>query len=253
MLVLFLGLGCVGGLVSGFLGIGGAIVMIPLMLACPPLFGFPELSMQAVAGLSIIQVLAASISGLLRYGKHGLVDRRALLLIGLPMAAFALAGALLSRALPGKALLVVFGALGIAALALMLRKPPASGGGVGASLGRPLSLAIGSAVGLISGMVGVGGGFILMPLMIYFLGMPTKAAVGTSLGIVLLGSVAGAAGKVLAGHVDWALALALVLGAAPAAQLGAILGRKAPEALVRALLALAILASCAQAWWKALA
>jgi uncharacterized protein len=233
--------------------------MIPLMLAAPPLFGLPELSMQAISGLSIIQVLAASISALLRHAKDGHVSRHALLLLGIPMALCALAGVALSRVVPGKALLVAFGVLALAALALMLRKPPvpASGDGVaiGGALARggpavPLSIAIGSAVGLLSGMVGAGGGFILMPLMIYALRMPTRVAVGTSLGIVLLGSIAAAAGKALSGQVDWPLALALVLGAVPMAQVGAVLGKRAPEKLIRILFGLAILASCAQTWWK---
>lgn len=252
MLALFLCLGAVGGLISGFLGVGGAIVMIPLMLAAPPLFGFPELSMQAISGLSITQVLAASLSGLLRHGKNGLVNRRGLFVIGAPMALFAIAGAAVSRAVSGKALLAVFGVLALLALGLMLRRPPAADGreGVDVSPNAPLSLAIGSSVGLLSGMVGVGGSFILMPLMIYVLRIPTKVAVGTSLGVVFLGSIAGAAGKAAAGQVDWPLALALVLGAVPMAQLGAVLGTKAPEPLVRALLFVAILASCAQTWLR---
>lgn len=255
MLILFLLLGAFGGFLSGLLGVGGAVVMIPLMLNVPPLFGFGELSMQCISGLSIVQVFFASISGLLRQRKNKLVHRKALVSIGSSMVAGSLAGVAISGIVSGRILLVAFGCLALVAFAMMLFKPPVHSEGVGteAPVSLPLSLAIGLSVGVLSGMVGAGGGFILIPLMIYLLRLPTKVTIGTSLGIVFLGSVTAAAGKIVAGQVDWPLALALVAGAVPAAQAGAAASAKLPAAPLRWLLVAVIGLTCVQTWWRIIA
>jgi uncharacterized membrane protein YfcA len=250
MLALMLGIGALGGLLSGLLGVGGAIFIIPLLLGLPPLFGLPPLPMVEVSGLSIIQVLAASLSGVLSHRRQAQVDGRTLLSLGLPMALFALTGAWLSTYVSEPALLAVFALFASSAFVLMLRRPPA--GTVAVPRAAPLlpALAIGSGVGLVSGLVGAGGGFILSPLMVSFLGLSTRQAVGTGLGVVFIGSIAGALAKSLAGQVDWLLALCLVAGAVPAASLGALASHRLPERLIRFLLALFILASALQAWYQ---
>lgn len=255
MLILFLLLGAFGGFLSGLLGVGGAVIMIPLMLNAPPLFGFGELSMQSISGLSIVQVFFSSVSGLLRQRKNKLVHRGALVSVGVSMIAGSLAGVAISGVAPGRILLLVFGFLALAAFAMMLLKPPAGSEGIGIDtpFSLPLALAIGAAVGVLSGMVGAGGGFILIPLMIYLLRIPTKVTIGTSLGIVFLGSVTAAAGKIVAGQVDWPLALALVAGAVPAAQAGAAASAKLPAAPLRWLLVAVIGLTCLQTWWRIIA
>lgn len=255
MFILFLLLGAFGGFLSGLLGVGGAVIMIPLMLNVPPLFGFGELSMQSISGLSIVQVFFASISGLLRQRKNKAVHNAALVSIGSSMVAGSMAGVAISGIVGGRVLLVVFGCLALVALVMMLFKPPAHGESCGddAPLSLPTAIAIGLSVGALSGMVGAGGGFILIPLMIYLLCLPTKVTIGTSLGIVFLGSITATVGKIAAGQVDWLLALALVAGAMPAAQAGAAASAKLPAALLRRLLIVVIALTCAQTWWRIIA
>ncbi|MFA6173817.1 MAG: sulfite exporter TauE/SafE family protein [Kiritimatiellales bacterium] len=82
-------------------------------------------------------------------------------------------------------------------------------------------LILGLLGGFLSGLLGLGGAVVLIPLMLTVLRVPLKAAVGTSLGIVFIGALTGSAGKLLSLQVNAALAIPLILGSVPAAQLGA--------------------------------
>ena len=85
-LILF-GLAFCGAFVSGLVGVGGAIVMIPLLYYVPPLLGAGELPIQQVAGLSMTQVLAAALVGTWSHGRYAFVHRRLVLTGGSAMAA----------------------------------------------------------------------------------------------------------------------------------------------------------------------
>jgi uncharacterized membrane protein YfcA len=102
-------------------------------------------------------------------------------------------------------------------------------------------VAAGSAllIGLLSGLVGVGGAFLLIPIMIYVLGVPTRAAIGSSLGVVLVSSSAGVVAKLATGQVMLPWATALVAGTLPGSWSGAQLSRRVPARRLR--LALAVL------------
>ncbi|MCL6641334.1 MAG: DUF917 family protein, partial [Candidatus Rokubacteria bacterium] len=136
------GLGLAGAFLAGLLGVGGAIIMIPLLLYVPPLLDVGRLSVKAVSGVTMAQVLVAAVSGMLAHRRHKAVDGPLALVGGLAMAAGSLAGAAGSYWLPDRWLLVVFAAMVTAAAALML-VPVELGGGnacvslaVGAEFGR---------------------------------------------------------------------------------------------------------------------
>jgi uncharacterized membrane protein YfcA len=95
------------------------------------------------------------------------------------------------------------------------------------------------AIGLLSGLVGVGGAFLVIPVMIYFLGLPTRAAIGSSLGVLLVSAVAGVAAKLVTGQVLLPWAAAVVAGALPGTWAGATASRRVPARGLR--LALAVL------------
>ncbi|MBI4978470.1 MAG: sulfite exporter TauE/SafE family protein [Spirochaetes bacterium] len=247
-------LGSFGGFLSGMLGIGGAIVMIPLMLTIPPLLGLPTLDMKTVAGLSMIQVIFASISGVLRHRRHNFVDNRLLILLGSTMATGTFIGAFVSKYINNAMLMIIFGILALTAGIMMFLKPPGetTDQPAEAHINLPLTLIIGLIIGSVSGMVGAGGGFILIPIMIYVLRIPTRITIGTSLGVVMIGAIAGGIGKIATGQVMWLPALALILGAVPFAQLGATVSKKLPTRVLHILLIVIITATCIQIWWKIL-
>src|ERR671936_1961216 len=97
--------GVVASFLSGLLGIGGGLVLTPLLLYLPQLFGGAALSVKIVTGLTIVQAISGALLGVWRHSSYGNVSRPIVLLMGPPSAAAALLGALVSRALDDRVLL----------------------------------------------------------------------------------------------------------------------------------------------------
>jgi uncharacterized membrane protein YfcA len=111
------------------------------------------------------------------------------------------------------------------------------------SFSRPLAAAVALILGFLVGLIGQGGSFILIPLMIHLLRVPTRIALGSNLGIVFCAALAGLVGKWSTGQIPFWPALALVLGALPGAQLGGMVSRRVRPRWLRGLLACIILAA----------
>ena len=239
-LVLF-GLAFCGAFVSGLVGVGGAIVMIPLLYYVPPLLGAGELSIMEVAGLSMTQVLAAAVVGAWSHGRHALVHRRLALIGGPAMATGALLGALLSSHFSGRALLTTFALMATMALPLMFISPagPTRGHGDPAAVPVNRSTAIGlpGLIGLVAGIVGAGGAFLLVPVMVGVMRIPMRVSIGTSLAMVGMSAIAGFLGKALTGQVSLWPAATVVLGSLSGAPLGGRVSRRVPVSVLRAVLA----------------
>jgi hypothetical protein len=252
-LLVLLGFG--GGFLSGLLGVGGAVVMIPVLLYVPPLLGFARLDVHVVTGVTIVQVAAAAVAGGLGHLGAGKVDRGLLVDIGVSLTVASLAGALLSGSVDARALEAVFASLALVAAAMMLLLRSRTAPETGAPSGhrRPLAVLLGVGVGVPAGMVGAGGAFILIPLMLFVLRVPLRVAVGSSLWIVLLGAIAGVFGKAATGQIDWALALGLVAGALPGGRLGSAVSGRVPRERLAVALGLIIAVVALRMWLDVLA
>jgi len=224
-------LGFAVSVLSGLLGIGGGIVMAPALLYLPHWLGMPALSMSAVTGLTITQGLFSSASAVARHHRSRAVDRRLVGWMGGALLVCALAGSVASKWISGGTLIVVFAGLAATGALLMLTPranvadPPDSAGGP-LDFSVPLAVAIGAVVGFLAGMVGQGGSFILIPLMLVVLRIPTRAAIGSNLAIVLMSSLAGFAGKLGTGQVPLLPALGIVAGAVAGATIGSALSQR---------------------------
>ncbi len=247
LLLVLLGFG--GGLLSGMLGIGGGIIMTPLLLYVA------GLDMRAVAGLTIVQSLFSASCGVLVHRKFKHVHWGLLAYMGAATLAASLAGAVASRYVSGQLLLALFAALAVVAAGLMF-VPTRDGDGEATSdavsFNRGMALGVACSVGFLGGMVGQSGAFILIPVMLHVLRVPTRVTIGTSLGVVLCAAAAGTAGKVLTGQVPYGLAAALVAGTLVGAQAGARLSHKIPARALRAALALLIALTAVKMWWDIL-
>ncbi len=253
---LLIGLGFAGAFVAGLVGVGGAIVMIPLLLYVPPLFGMRPEGIHGVAGVTMIQVSAAGFIGMLAHHRAGHVETRLVVALGGAMMIASLAGAVLSRYVSPNVLAGIFASLAAGAAVVMLAggkllltpNPEAP-----LSFNRGVAALLGAAVGLVVGMAGAGGGFLLIPLMVYVLKIPIRLAVGSSLAIVALSGFAGSVGKALTGQVDWYLALALVSGALPGAQLGSAVSTRTRADLLALILGTVMAMIAVRMWWEILA
>jgi uncharacterized protein len=228
---------------SGLLGIGGGIILTPLLLYLPPAFGLGPLDMKEVAGLTMVQGLFGAASGGLRHYKYGFVNRRLVAYMGPTIAISSLLGAVSSHFIEARALQAIFAGLAVIAAGLMFvprRKEDEHDDGKETPFNRPLSIIVAIAVGVLGGMVGQGGAFILVPLMLYVLRLPTRITLGSSLGIVLFSAFAGVAGKLVTGQIDLPLAAFLVAGAVPGAQIGGYLSKRVSTVRLRKVLAILI-------------
>jgi uncharacterized membrane protein YfcA len=234
-------LGFVGGFLSGLLGIGGGIVMVPLLLYVPPRLGFPLLDMRVVAGMTIVQVFAASMLGYLVHRRRRAISARVVRWMGGAMVLGTAGGGVASRPVSLGTLETAFVVLAVLAAPVLFAPPPADeiGEGPATSFSRPLAAATGLGIGFLSGLVGVGGAFLVIPVMIYLLGVPTRVAIGSSLGILVVSSLAGLVAKALTGQVSVPGALALCAGTLPGSWLGASLSARVPARRLR--LGLAVL------------
>lgn len=219
-----LGLGAAVGLLLGLAGGGGALLAVPLL-------GLLGLAPAAAKAGALLVVAAAALAGLGPHLRAGSVDLRAAALVGGAGAPASLLVARASRGLPDALQAALFGLVALVAGALLLRPaPPAP---EAARSPRPgVMLLAGALAGALTGLVGVGGGFVLVPTLTLVVGLPPARAVGTSLVVVALNACAGLAG--LAGDVTASPVLLGFVGAAAAGAVGGgALAPRVPQARLR--------------------
>jgi uncharacterized membrane protein YfcA len=242
ILVVLAGVGT--GILSGMFGVGGAIVSTPAIrsLGASPL--------DAV-GSTLPSVIPSAISGTLRYAREGLIRWEVFAWTATAGVLASVGGALLTAVIPGDGhpLMLATAAL-IAFTAFRLARPiPAFEIGT-----RPLELPrsgrpptkrvkhrvtpgrcvmVGLAAGLLSGLLGIGGGLLLVPAFATWLRMPLKSALGTSLACVGVLAIPGTITHAFLGNIDWAYAVPLSIGVVPGAQIGAHMAIRATDRTLR--------------------
>jgi uncharacterized membrane protein YfcA len=256
-------LGVAAGVMSGLFGVGGAVVSTP---------GIRVLGASAVdaVGTTLPSIIPGAASGVLRYRREGLIDGRAVAGTAPAGMAAAVAGALLTRVVPGEGhalMLATAGLLAVSAVRTVTAPRPAADPDLDAALAlagpagvrtgepavgvgpppaepaapatstagsRPVALAaIGAAAGLLAGLLGIGGGVILVPGLAQVAGFELKRAIATSLACVGLMAVPGTVTHALLGTIDWRFALALTVGMVPGARIGAALAIRAADRRLR--------------------
>jgi uncharacterized membrane protein YfcA len=245
------GLGLTGAFVAGLLGVGGAMVMIPLLLYVPPLLGVGKLSLKAVAGITMVQVVAATLSALIAHGRHEGVNRRLAVVGGGVMAGSSLLGAIASYYVYERWLLVAFGLMLTAAALVMFfadRISPPRVLPEDFSLGRTALIC--TVVGCLTGLVGAGGAFLLVPLLFTVVRLPLRVTIGTSLAIAAAAAVAGVIGKAATGQIPYASALIVAAGALPGGHLGAAVSRRLSTDQLRLAFTAIIVLVAARVWWN---
>jgi uncharacterized membrane protein YfcA len=249
-LFLFL-VGASVGFLSGLLGIGGGIVMFPLLLYVPPLLGFNGIDVKSITGLTMAQGFFSAFAAMLYYNKNALVNKSLVLTFGLSLFLSSLSGALVSKQIPDGPLLMVFATLALIAAVMMLLPRSYERDELTEDrvvFHKTATIVIGVILGFSIGLVGQGGAFILIPVMLYVLKIPLRVALGSTLAIGLFSSSAGLIGKLATNQVPFVMALVLLVGAIPAARWGSIVGKKTDTRFLRWLLAAIISATAVKVW-----
>jgi len=255
LLITLVSLGLGGGFLSGLLGLGGAIFMIPLLLYVPPLLGVGQFDMKQVAAISMVQVLSASLTGVIVHNKNKFVSKSLLIYMGICNAAGNLVGSFYSQHTESSFLLAIFATLAVIAAVAMFIPKREQGQDItpeDLQYNIPLAMAVSLAIGVFGGMVGAPGAFLYVPVMIYLLNIPTRIVIGSTLGIVFFGAIAGTIGKMATGQIIWPAALALVVGTVPGAQFGGGVSKKVNTKYLRIAIAVIIAITGLKMWHQIL-
>jgi len=213
------------GLVLGLLGGGGSIIAVPLLLY---VVGVPSAHMAI--GTSAVAVSLSALSSLFAQARQGLVKWPC----GMVFTGFGLLGTVLGAnlalRLPGEKLIPLFGLLMVLVGVLMLLKKNA-GGDPGVRLTRqtarhmlPWLAGTGLAVGSLAGFFGIGGGFLIVPALLFATGMPMRNAAATSLAAIAAFGAATAITYTVAGEVDWRIVVFFIAGGVAGAMVGNRMG-----------------------------
>lgn len=255
-----LAIGLLTGLLSGTFGVGGGIVCTPMLRL------IMHLDAHMAIGTTLALIVPTSVAGAVNYVKEKLVDLNMVKLLVLPAIIGTLIGAALTLQVQGRTLMLLFAALiTLAAVDLLsgfsnkLKQQAATkaelelnqvvqadlvqsdlvqsglvqAGAISKKLSWLKVFPVGLLTGLLAGFFGVGGGFILIPILLAVYGMSAKSAFGTSLLVVACLSVPGTIAHSISHHVQFLLVLVMVLGAVPGSMIGSKLALRLKDSMLK--------------------
>ena len=241
-------------LISGILGLGGAIMLIPAYLYLPQLFGLNELGIKNISGMTSIQVFATSLFGMLFHRKKKAFNRIVVMTVGIPIVISSFAGAYLSGQVNPNIIISIFALMATTGAGLIIfnqKTEPANNEKL-IDFNKFTAVLIGIAVGFFGGMAGAPGAFLLSPLLMILLKIPIRITIGSTLGIVILASFATSLGKISSGLVPFDLTVAAVLFSIPGVFIGANLSHRFTVTTLRWGLALIIALMGLDIWFQIL-
>jgi hypothetical protein len=245
------GLGLFGGFLSGLLGIGGGIIMVPLLLYVPPLAGAGALTMKVVAGLTTVQSFFGAVSGAFAHKRYNRISLPLALYLGGSMGVGSFAGSYVSQWLSSETLLFVFACMAVVAAVMMLlpkREDDAEQDPATVPFHRSLTIVVGLGIGILTGIVGQGGAFLFIPVMLYMLGIPTRIAIGTALVVGIVSSIAVLLGRLGSAQIPLMMSMVLVTGVLIGAQIGGIFSQRTPREMLRKVLSVLIAITALKIW-----
>lgn len=233
------------GLATGFLGVGGCFIMVPVMFWILTSMGFTDKIPILVAfGTNLMVVVPTALSGAYRHWKKDAVLLKSAITMGVCGAISAFFGAFTATQLPGNILKVVFGILILASAVRMLLAKTSADEQSPPENATPYIL-VGFAVGFFTGLLGIGGGVLMVPALAILLHFDMHKAVGTSTALMFFTASAGALSYMVLGlgtaglpdisigYVNLLMFLALAATSVPVAQLGARVAHLVPAKQLR--------------------
>jgi uncharacterized protein len=274
LLLLLLAGGYAAGVFGALLGLGGGVLVVPLLVL------LVKVPMHQAVAASLLCVIATSSAAASKNVRLGIANVRLGMTLELFTVAGGIAGGLIAGVLPGQALMIVF-AVAITAMAVPMARGTAGGavelpedpdrnsGGFAASLGSsyydaaakcdvsyvprrmPLAVSISSFAGVLSGLLGIGGGLVKVPILTLYCGVPMKASAATSNFVIGVTAVAGAWIYYGRGDVSPAISAATVIGVFAGSRTGSIIATKIGGETLRRIFAVVMVLLAIQLVMKA--
>ena len=254
LILLLVSIGFLVGSYGTLVGLGGAVVLTPVLLLL-----YPEANPQVLTSITMGVVFLNSLSGTLTYARQKRIDYRNGLYFAIAAMPGTIIGVWLLRFIQQQLFSIIFGALLLVFASIIWLRPKAkptfsasnnpscvlvdsSGMRFSYRCNRPLGILLSFAVGFIAGLMGIGGGIIHMPMLLYVLHFPMHIATATSHFMLVFTGFTGTFTHATAGTYaqSWQILLWIALGVIPGAQVGAWLSPKIKEPALVRLLALAL-------------
>jgi len=245
---ILLGAGLGAGFLGAMLGIGGGVILVPAMVLG---LGIP---LEEAVPASLMCVVASSCGAASSYVEHRIADVRLALSLELATVAGAVAGGFVAGLIAPAWIALVFGTFLVYTSAnLAVPRAPAAalaGGGTYVPTNYPLGIGGSLVAGVLSALLGVGGGPIKVPLMTFGMGVPFKVAAATSNLMIGITAAASVAGYAIRGHLNLGLAAPLVVGVLCGATLGSRFMVRVPTSFLKRLFAVVLFVLAVQMLWK---
>ncbi|AVQ98657.1 hypothetical protein OBCHQ24_06405 [Oceanobacillus iheyensis] len=243
-------IGFIGSFVSGMVGIGGSIIKYPMLLYLPSLVGLTAFTAHEVAGISAVQVLFATIGGVWAYRKGGYLNKTLIIYMGISILLGSFIGGYGSQFMTNVGVNLVYGLLATIA-AIMMFMPKKGIDDIPleqVTFNKWVASLLAFLVGIGAGIVGAAGAFILVPIMLLVLKIPTRMTIATSLAITFISSIGATTGKLMTGQVLFIPALIMIIASLIASPLGAHLGKKVNTKILQWILAILIFGTAIKIW-----
>ncbi len=231
MTALGAGLALLVGFVLGLLGGGGSVLTVPILIYAL------HVPVKSAIAMSLVVVGIVSLIGFLTHARQRTVAVRAALIFGPFAVVAAYAGARIAKHVPSEAQLILFAIVGLAGSVLMFRGTTKKSPG-----GEPIDFVFdpdrrtmvllamqGVGVGLLTGLIGVGGGFLIVPALVFVAKLPMRLAVGTSLLVIAMNAASGFVGYVGVVPIDWNLVAWFTAVATVGSVIGTLLSKRVPQ------------------------
>lgn len=216
-------IGLLSGVFGGIVGLGGGVVMVPLLT------GWAGLRQHAAHATSLVAVVATGLTGAIAYATGGAVAWREALLIAAASTVASSLSAAFSGRVPAARLRQMFAVLLIVVAVLLPFGARLTHAAVEGAWLVPAGLLVGAVAGVLAGLLGVGGGSVVVPLLILVFGFDQHLAQGTSLAVMIPAGLAGSLVHLRRGHIATRLVPGLVLGTAIGAFVGGRTALGIPE------------------------
>jgi len=241
----FFAIGVLDGIIAGLLGIGGGVLIIPILIY------ITNVEVKVATAISAVQVFFASSFGTLFNSLQKTINFRYALIFGISSGVTYFFGSCFTMFIPENIIIIIYLCAVILALALffikrkskkineelelMPRKVPQKKDYVKII---PISITAGFAFGIL----GVGGGFLYVPLLVLLFNLPLKVAIGTSLMIVLYNAIPGIVGKLLSVRFDIFIGIAVALGAIVGTKIGTYINKKVENKIIKVIFIILLVA-----------